>query len=84
MNHPLTLQIPEELYQPLISTATQTGQTPEAVALQWLSEAAQQVTDDPIDQFIGAIPSNIPDWTTQHDAYLGQNLLRTAENSDQH
>jgi hypothetical protein len=75
MSHPLTLQIPEELYQPLIEAAAQMGQTPEEVALQWLSEAAQQIADDPIEQFIGTIPSQIPDWTTQHDVYLGQNLL---------
>jgi hypothetical protein len=72
MSHPLTLQIPEELYQPLIDAAAQMGQTPEEVALQWLSEAAQQIADDPIEQFIGTISSQIPDWTTQHDLYLGR------------
>jgi hypothetical protein len=75
MSHPLTIQIPEELYQPLMNTAVQMGQTPEEVALRWLSEVAQQIADDPIEQFIGAIPSHLPDWTTQHDIYLGQNLL---------
>jgi hypothetical protein len=75
MSHSLTLQIPEELYQPLIDAAERMGQTPEEVALKWLSEVAQQITDDPIEQFIGAIPSQVPDWTTQHDLYLGQNQL---------
>jgi hypothetical protein len=75
MSHSLTLQIPEELYQPLIDAAERMGQTPEEVALKWLSEVAQQITDDPIEQFIGAIPSQVLDWTTQHDLYLGQNQL---------
>jgi hypothetical protein len=81
MSHPLTLQIPEELYQPLINAAVQMGKTPEEVAVRWLSEVAQQITDDPIEQFIGAIPSNLPDWTTQHDIYLGQNLLNQVSSS---
>jgi hypothetical protein len=67
MSHPLTIQIPEELYQPLIDAAAQMGQTPEEVALRWLSEVAQPITDDPIEQFIGAIPSHLPGWTTQHN-----------------
>jgi hypothetical protein len=75
MSHSLTLQIPEELYQLLIDAAERMGQTPEEVALKWLSEVAQQITDDPIEQFIGAIPSQVPDWTTQHDLYLGRNQL---------
>jgi ABC-type proline/glycine betaine transport system substrate-binding protein len=64
MNHLLNLQIPEELYQPLMNVAVQMGQTPEEIALKWLSEVAQQVTDDPIEQFIGTIPSHLADWTT--------------------
>jgi hypothetical protein len=68
----------------LINAAAQMGQTPEEVALQWLSEAAQQITDDPIEQFIGTIPSQIPDWTTQHDVYLGQNLITDALTNDHH
>ena len=63
MNHPLTLQIPEALWRWLNSQATQTGQTSENVALQWLSEAAQQATDDPVEQLIGTVPSNSANWT---------------------
>ncbi len=30
---------------------------------------------DPVEQLIGAIASEVPDWTTQPDKYLGQTLL---------
>jgi hypothetical protein len=75
MSHLLTLQISEELYRPLMNIAEEMGQTPEEVALMWLSEIARQITDDPIEKFIGTIPSHLTDWTTQHDLCLGQNLL---------
>jgi hypothetical protein len=29
---------------------------------------------DPVEQFIGAFPSDVPDWTTQPDKHLGQAL----------
>jgi hypothetical protein len=31
---------------------------------------------DPIEAFIGAFASDIPDWTTQPDQYLGQTLMK--------
>jgi hypothetical protein len=30
---------------------------------------------DPIEKFIGAFPSKVPDWVDQHDKYLGQAQL---------
>jgi len=29
-------------------------------------------TDDPVEHFIGAFASYIPDWTDRHDVYLGK------------
>ena len=29
---------------------------------------------DPVEQFVGAFPSKVPDWSSQHDKYLGQTL----------
>jgi hypothetical protein len=75
MTHELTLKLPEEIYQPLVNLAARKGQTLEELALQCISQASQQSVDDPIEQFIGAIPSNIPNWTDQPDLFLGQNLL---------
>ncbi|MGH7174106.1 MAG: hypothetical protein ACRELG_27875 [Gemmataceae bacterium] len=29
---------------------------------------------DPVEPFIGALPSDVPDWASQHDKYLGETL----------
>jgi hypothetical protein len=72
MGHMLTLDVPEDVYQSLIQKAAQTGQPPEAVAVQLLATATQPQGDDPLEQFIGAFSSPRVDWADQHDAYLGK------------
>src|SRR3989442_15078949 len=72
MGHTLTLDVPEDVYQSLIQQAEQTGQPPEAVAVQLLATATQHRVDDPLEQFIGAFRSQDADWADQHDAYLGK------------
>jgi hypothetical protein len=72
MGHTLTLDVPEDVYQSLIQKAEQTGQPPEAVAVQLLATATQHRVDDPLEQFIGAFSSQIADWAEQHDAYVGK------------
>jgi hypothetical protein len=37
--------------------------------------AIQKAIDDPVENFIGAFSSNIPDWADQHDRYLGLALM---------
>ena len=80
MSKVLTLQLPEELYNPLLEIAQRWGQSPEEVTLQWLKSSIQQFTDDPLEPLIGSFQSNIPDWTEHHDRYLGENLLGSEEN----
>ena len=75
MGYSLTLELPENVYQSLKKTATQTGQPPETLAVQWLKKITQQQETDPLEKFIGAFNSNIPDWADEHDKYLGQSLL---------
>ncbi len=72
MTHSLTLEIPENIYEPLVKTAMQRGETPEALAVLLLAAATQSVVDDPLEPFIGAFSSSIPDWADQHDKYPGQ------------
>ena len=74
MGHTLTLEMPEEMYEPLAKTAKQTGQTPEELAAQWLMTAIRSAIDDPVEKFIGAFSSNTSDWADEHDKYLGQTL----------
>lgn len=80
MEHTLVLELPEDIYEPLANTAKQTGQTPEELAVEWLATAVQNATDDPVENFIGAFSSNIPDWTDQHDKYIGQSLMEQIRN----
>ena len=68
MGHTLTLDVPEEVYQSLLQQAEQTGQPPQAVAVQWLASATQHRVDDPLEQFIGAFRSQDTDWADQYDA----------------
>ncbi|MBC6418022.1 MAG: hypothetical protein GDA44_04125 [Prochloron sp. SP5CPC1] len=80
MSQVLTLQIPEEVYQPLVEIAQQRGQSPEEFAIQELIFSIQHFADDPLKPFIGSIQSNIPDWTENHDRYLGEKLLTKSRN----
>ncbi len=80
MTQVLNLEIPEEMYQPLLEIAQGRGQSPEEFALQWLMVSIQHFTDDPFEPLIGSVQSNIPDWTENHDRYLGKNLLKTEGN----
>jgi len=74
MPHTLTLEAPEEVFTILVKTAEHTGQTPEALAAQWLADAARRTEEDPLEKFIGAFDGGGSDWADQHDKYLGQSL----------
>jgi len=46
------------------------GSSPEELAVEWLVSAIHKAIDDPVENFIGAFNSNIPEWADQHDKYL--------------
>jgi hypothetical protein len=71
MNHTLTLELPENVYNSLAEKAKQASQSPEALAVQLLTAATQPVIDDPLEPFIGAFSSHGSDWADAHDKYLG-------------
>lgn len=73
-NYTLRLEVPQNVYELLVKLAPQMGQTPEELAIGWLATAAQRYADDPIEKFIGAFNGHVPDWTDQHDHYLGSQL----------
>lgn len=81
MTQTLTLQIPEEIYQPLRAIAQRRGQSAEEFTLEWLATSIQHFTDDPLEPLLGSVQSNIADWTEKADDYLGKNLLNS-EGSD--
>jgi hypothetical protein len=72
MSHTLTIEAPDDLYEPLRQTAAQHGQSPETLVTQWISLAVQQFMDDPLEQFIGALRSQGSNWADRHDQYLGK------------
>jgi hypothetical protein len=77
MGHTLTLDVPEDVYQSLRHQAEQTGQMPEAIAVQLLVTATQRQLDDPLEQFIGTFSSEGSDWADHHDIYLGKSARDT-------
>jgi hypothetical protein len=74
MGHAITVDVPQDTYESLARTARQTGQTLEELAALWLAGVARQIADDPLEKFIGAISTTVPDWTERHDYYLGRTL----------
>jgi hypothetical protein len=82
-NHALTLEIPTPVYASLVKVAEQLRQQPEELAIHWLTAVLEKWEDDPLEKFIGAFNSNVPDWLDRHDAYLGQASLNSnSENAD--
>ena len=71
MGHTLTIDLPGQVSACLRQQAEQTGQLPEAVAVQWLATATQVSAEDPLEQCIGAFDSQGTGWADHHDAYWG-------------
>ena len=83
MGHPLHLEVPEDVYESLVQSAEKTGQAPETLAVEWLAFASRDIVDDPLEPFIGAFASDVPDWAEKHDEYLGQAILEHMREEDQ-
>lgn len=69
--------------EPLAKTAHDAGKTPEELAVEWLQLAMRYALNDPLEQFIGAFHSDVPDWADQHDKYLGQALMQEMRDNDE-
>ena len=76
MTHSLVLEVPESIYQSLVSEAEVEGRTVEEVALERLTVKKPQSAVDPLDEFVGAFDSGGMDWADNHDKYLGESLMR--------
>ncbi len=61
-------------YHPLFTAAEL------ATARRRLQEYQYPAIIDPVEQIIGAFQSDVPDWASQHDKYLGQKLLDEMRN----
>lgn len=72
MSQTLTISVPDAVYESLTRAAEETGEPPEALAAQWLTATVQRAANDPLDRFIGAFQSEVPDWADKHDKYIGE------------
>ncbi len=75
MSRKLTLQVSEDVYSSILKAAKQTGQIPEVLVVQWLTTIADNLTNDPLERFIGAFKSNVNDWVDKHDKYIGESQI---------
>jgi hypothetical protein len=75
MVHRLTLDIPDEVYQPLARQARQAGRPVETVAAECLARAVSpRRPSDELLRTAGAIDADVPDLCERLDEYLGQPL----------
>ena len=72
MSQTLTIRVPDAVYKSLARAAEETGRPPEDLAAQWLTATARRAAEDPLDRFIGAFRSDVPDWADEHDRYIGE------------
>jgi hypothetical protein len=73
MVQPLTIQIPEPVFECLQQRAKQLGKTPELVAAECVV-TSMGTSDDPLMKWADAIDSKLGDVAERHDHYLGQAL----------
>ena len=76
MGQTLILEIPDDVYKVLADIASQEGKTPEEMSAQWVATTVERIQNDPVERFIGAFSSDIPDWADRHDEYLGEALMK--------
>ena len=76
MTHQLTLELSDEIYQPLTEKAKASGQTGEAAAQEYLAVALSQMPGyGRLRRWAGFFDSGVPDAGLRHDEYIGQALL---------
>lgn len=72
--HTLTLELPDDVYEPLLHQAQRSASTPEALLTQWAIQAVQPMPEDPLLQLLGSIEGDVSDVSARHDEYLGCSL----------
>ncbi len=71
----ITPQLPQNIYEPFQKAAAKAGKSPEELITQWLVQTLQTFADNPLEEFIGAFRSDIPEWGENHDRYPGKELM---------
>ena len=73
----LTIELPDEIYEGLQKLAEKCQTTPERIASNWLIYQAEQILNDPLEKWIGAIPMS--PWADRHDELFAESLLDESE-----
>ena len=76
MSQTLTIELHDDLYRALKEAAEKSGKTLQQMGADCVAAAVERGMNDPLEEFIGAISSDVPDWADQHDKYIGQALMR--------
>lgn len=79
MSTVLTLEIPDQIYQPLLKKASKRGKPVNQILIEYLGEVLKDEPDDPLLQLVGAFSCESQDIGTNHDFYIGQELRSTHE-----
>lgn len=75
MIHQVIVQIPDEVYLPLLKQAEESGQTVEEVAGARLAQTvATPAAESPLRKWIGAMNWEPNDVATRHHEYIGEGL----------
>ncbi len=72
--HSLTLQLPDEIFEPLMRQAQRAGNSPEGFVTDWVASVVLSPPDDPLLKLLGTLDSDVSDVAEKHDEYLGQAL----------
>jgi len=80
----LTLELADNIYEVLLKTSAQIGQTPEQIIIEWVESKIKQTVQDPLLQLAGIFPlrgrsneADITDVSERHDEYIGAALRDT-------
>jgi len=73
MTRALTIEIPDEVYQPLVVRAREAGRSPESLAGDLVAQGMRHPGMSPeLRRWAGSVNSGVPDAAQRHDDYLGQ------------
>jgi len=75
MIHQVLIDVPDEVYQPLLRRAAESGRSLEAVAAECVAQVIQaSKPESRTRKWAGALASGVTDASTRHDHYLGAAL----------
>ena len=72
--HRLTLELPDEVYEPLLQQAERNATTPEALLSQWAGSITASDMEDPLLCLLGSLEFKAGDVSARHDELIGRSL----------